>query len=85
MDTKLAIIGLGVAIAFVLLMLLRIWQNSRTAAGRTPESILEEVDVLLVYDAKRQAIELLRQARLEHPDDDRIRHKLAELDPGPGR
>ena len=78
--TGAEISGLIFAGLVVVAVLFSLRSRRQDLGHRSPQNILEEVEVLLAYGLYEKAIRLLREARISHPGHDEIRERLAELE-----
>jgi hypothetical protein len=69
----------GIGAALLLLVLWLIMRGRSPGKGAGSADPLAEAEVYLAYGQKKKAMELLRQARITHPDRADITLKLNEL------
>ncbi len=72
-------IGLLITIALIIAVLY-FSMRTKDVKNRTPDSILNEVEVLMAYGKHKDAAELLRMATAEFPGKSKLSEKLSELE-----
>ncbi len=74
------LIAIGIFAAIAIFSMLYLRRLKTGVSNRTPDTILNEVEVLLAYSKNKHAVELLREAIKEYPRDQRLNAKLTELE-----
>lgn len=72
--------GIGTFIVFALIAILYLRRNEKDLTNRTPDSILNEVEVLMAYGKKEDAVRLLKIAKTKFPENTAIDNRLTELE-----
>ena len=74
------LIAIGIFGAIAVFSMLYLRRLKTGVSNRTPDTILNEVEVLLAYGKNKPAVELLREAVKEYPGNQQLSAKLTELE-----
>jgi hypothetical protein len=77
--TRELLLGLGTVIVAALLAILFFRRHKKDVSDRSPKLILNEVEVLMAYGRKKDAVSLLEEATQKYPQNREIAEKLIEL------